>query len=73
MADQKNYTLAIYNPGTAIFKSFFAGKKGSGGPKDSNTGYIAPLDSVDLKWNTVYSYDYYLAVGDISKVRSYIY
>lgn len=73
LSTSENYTLGIYNSDTSSFKSFFSGEKGKGGSKDSNTGYIAPLSSVDLKWNTVYEYDYYLILGDLEKVREYIY
>ena len=34
------------------------------------TGYMAPSDQLTLLWNSVYTYDYTLVVGNVSAIRS---
>ena len=47
--------------------------KGSGGASDSQTGYIAPLASVDILYNSEYSYEYYLLLGNVDDIRNTVY
>ena len=47
--------------------------KGHGGTSDQQTGYLAPLASLDLPFDATYAYDYYLILGDISTVRGTVY
>lgn len=50
----------------------FAGgdkKKGSGGVKDMQTGYIAPIGTVILDHNIDWTYQTYLIVGSVQEIR----
>lgn len=73
LVDKDNYGLGIYNPDTNHFIGGFAGKKGSGGPKDGPTGYISPLLSEILDHNIVYDYSYELIAGTVDEIRSSVY
>ncbi|MBQ3013423.1 MAG: hypothetical protein IJD74_07795 [Clostridia bacterium] len=69
LVDDNNYGLGVYIGVTNLSKIGFFGEKGWGGPKDSQTGYIAPLAAAILDHDIVYSYDYSLIVGDVSFIR----
>ncbi len=75
LVDDNNYGLGIYIGSTNISKIGFAGheNKGWGGPKDVQTGYIAPLAAEILDHNIVYSYDYSLIVGQLDFIRQTAY
>lgn len=49
----------------------FAGTKGSGGPYDSQTGYIAPTKKLALGAADVYTYTFHLVLGNEDTIRSY--
>ena len=49
----------------------FHGTRGSGGPADDNTGYIAPTRDELLDWNIVYDFDYALVLGTLRQIRAY--
>jgi len=69
LVDDSNYGLGVYIGSTNLSKIGFFGKKGSGGPSDSQTGYIAPLAAEILDHNIVYTYDYSLIVGSVDFIR----
>ncbi len=73
LVDKDNYGLGVYNPNTNNFIGGFAGKKGSGGPKDGPTGYISPLLSEVLDYNIVYDYNYELIAGTVDEIRRNVY
>lgn len=49
----------------------YTSPKGSGGPYDAPTGYVAPVMNLDLPANTTYEYTFYLVLGDVSTIRAY--
>lgn len=69
LVDDNNYGLGIYIGFTSLSKIGFFGEKGFGGPRDDQTGYIAPLAAEILDHNSVYSYDYSLIVGQLDFIR----
>lgn len=73
LVDKDNYGLGVYNPETNNFIGGFAGKKGSGGPKDGPTGYISPLLSEVLDYNIIYDYHYELIAGTVDEIRRNVY
>ncbi len=73
LVDDKGFGVGVLEPGVTRFIGGFAGKPGSGGPKDNPTGYIAPLHVEILDYNITYRYSYTLVVGTISSIRKYVY
>ena len=45
--------------------------KGSGGPYDAPTGYVAPVMNLALPANTTYEYTFFLVLGDVATIRAY--
>ena len=60
-------------PDAVAYAGGCAGKKGSGGPTDSPTGYMSPLIRETLDHNIVYDYEYTLIVGSLKEIRRYVY
>ena len=75
LVDDNNYGLGIYIGFTNLSKIGFAvmERKGWGGPRDDQTGYIAPLSAEILDHNATYSYDYSLIVGQVDFIRQTAY
>lgn len=73
LVDDTNYGLGIYIGSTNFSKIGFFGEKGCGGPRDDQTGYIAPLGCEILDHNISYSYDYSLIVGQLDFIRQTAY
>ena len=73
LVDDNNYGLGVFNGSSNISKIGFFGQKGRGGPKDSQTGYIAPLGFEILDHNAVFTYDYSLIVGNLEFIRRVAY
>ena len=69
LLDDYNYGLGVYNSSSNMSKIGFYGEKGYGGPRDPQTGYIAPLGLEILDHNAVFTYDYSLIVGDLDFIR----
>jgi hypothetical protein len=69
------FMVAVYNdhPDRVAFLGGFAGKGGSGGSSDSQTGYMAPLGHFTITYNAVVSYSYALVMGTTQDVRAKIY
>jgi len=65
--------FGIFNPAVNRFLGHFFGVKGEGGPHDSNTGYVAPYDTLDLRWNIVYSYKFAIVLGNLQTIRAFAY
>lgn len=63
--------LGVFEPETITFSGGFAGVPGSGGPKDSPTGYIAPNFTEILDWNIRYENRYALILGGVARIRKY--
>ena len=73
LVDKDNNGFGIWTPGLQTYLGGFAGKPGSGGPKSSPTGYLAPLHMEILDHNIVYTYRYRLIVGSLGDIRAYVY
>jgi hypothetical protein len=64
--------VGLYQPEVIPVTGGFAGgdkKKGFGGVKDMQTGYIAPIGTVILDHNIDWTYQTYLIVGSVSEIR----
>ena len=73
LVDDDGWGLGVWEPGVYRFIGGFAGKPGTGGPKDAPTGYIAPLHTEILDHDIVYEYQYTLILGSLSDIRGYVY
>lgn len=73
LLNDKNEGLGVWQPGVTTFIGGFAGKPGSGGPKDFPTGYIAPIRQENLDHNITYEYQYSLIVGSLDEIRRTVY
>lgn len=73
LLDKDDRGLGVYMPDALEFVGGFAGQKGSGGSKDSPTGYMSPLIRETLDHNIVFDYDYTLIVGSLKEIRDYVY
>lgn len=73
LLDKNDRGLGIYEPGACTFNGGFAGKKGSGGPKDFATSHMTPKHVEILDHNIVYTYEYTLIVGSLDEIRNYVY
>ena len=69
LVDDDNYGLGVFNGTSNVSKIGYFGEKGAGGPRDDQTGYIAPLGLEILDHNAVYTYDYSLIVGKLDFIR----
>jgi hypothetical protein len=65
--------VGVWTPGTFAYSGGFAGKPGSGGPKDGPTGYISPTRREIIDHNIQYPYTYTLIVGTVDTIRDYVY
>lgn len=73
LVNDDGWGLGVWEPGTCSFLGGFAGKAGVGGPKDSQTGYIAPLHDEILDHDIQYEYRYDLILGTLGEIRQYVY
>lgn len=71
--DGTGFGAGVYTP---IATSFLAGKSGSAVVWDtanSSTMYISPLGNYAFTTNSVFSYRYYLIVGNLTAIRTAVY
>ena len=70
--DEDGWGLGVINPKQATFVGGFfrPEKKGQGGPRSSQTGYIAPVGMYALPRNVTFEYVYYLVLGSVDYIRS---
>lgn len=76
LVNEQGKGVGIYQPDVTRFTGGFAGgdaKKGSGGPKDAPTGYIAPIGFCILDANIDWTYKAYLIVGGVDEIRKFVY
>lgn len=74
LLDDHDWGLGVYLPGACQFTGGFAGQpKGEGGPKASQTGYMAPTIQEVLDHDIVYTYRYTLIVGSLTEIRDHVY
>lgn len=71
LVNKDGFGMGIVNFNTTSFIGGFSGKKGSGGPYDPQTGYIAPVKTLALPPGASYTFDFYLVLGDIDTIRAY--
>lgn len=70
--DDNNWGIAVFNP---LCTRFIAGLSGVPGKEstDGSTSYIAPVKKEKLRKNCVYTYDYFILVGELTAMRKKIY
>lgn len=73
LVQDNDWGLGVYNPGAQQFVGGFHGTPGSGDPSGSSTGYLSPLRTEAIAWNTVYEYDVRFILGYLSDIRAYVY
>ena len=73
LVDKDSNGIGIVEPGTIQFSGGFFGAPGSGGPKDGQTGYIAPNAIEILDHDITYDYRYFLVVGSLDRIRRFAY
>jgi uncharacterized repeat protein (TIGR01451 family) len=71
LVDDSGFGLGVFTAFTTQFVGGFVGTPGSGGPSDSQNGYITPGTIENLDWNIVYEYDYALVLGMLDEIRAY--
>jgi hypothetical protein len=72
LVNDDDWGLGVWHPGVYSFIGGFAGKPGSGGPKDGPTGYIAPLHREILDHNIAYDYRYVLILDSLANIRRHV-
>lgn len=75
LLDENGYGIGVYQPRTVRFTNGFHGgdaNKGHGGPKDGQTGYIAPLGRQILDHDITWSYDTWFILGTLDEIRAYV-
>lgn len=68
-----NFGAGVYTPIATSFLAGKAGKDSSWKTFDDSTMYIAPLGNHAFVTNSLFSYRYYLIVGDLPTIRSAVY
>jgi hypothetical protein len=75
LVNEQGKGVGIYQPDVTRFTAGFAGgdrKKGTGGPKEGPTGYIAPIAFCLLDANIDWTYKAYLIVGSVDEIRGFV-
>lgn len=68
--NNKNWGIGIYTPGTSEFVCYRALGNGETGPDGSACSYVAPVRQFALTQNLVVTYDVYLTIGKLIKIKS---
>ncbi len=68
-----DWGLGVYTPTAQQFVAGFHGTPGSGDPEGGSTGYIAPLRTENIRYNTVYEYESYFILGYLNDIRAWVY
>jgi len=70
--DDTKWGIGVYNP---ICTNFLAGMhiRPDGEADSDATSYIAPVKKYALNRNSVFEYDYYLIVGELTEIRGAVY
>ena len=66
-----NFGLGVVNTGVTTFLGGFSGAKGSGGPHDPPTGYLAPTRAVQLGADEDFTFTSYIVLGNLPDIRAY--
>lgn len=72
LVNDEDWGLGVWSPETLQFVGGFYQEPGVGGPKDPNTGYLAPVESDILDHNIGYEYEYVLIVDDLVGIRDWV-
>ncbi len=73
LVDDSGWGMGVYNPRAQRFVGGFHGTPGSGDPQGSSCGYLSPLRTETIYYNTVYDYEAYLVLGWLDDIRAYVY
>jgi hypothetical protein len=73
LVDVNDWGLGVYHPEAVQYIGGFYGNPGTGGPKNSPTGYIAPLHVEIFDSNIEYTYTYHLILGTLQEIRDWVY
>ena len=72
LVDDDDFGVLVHDPDCGRFVGGFAGKPGKGGPRDTATGYVAPIARVLLDHDIVHEYTYSLVVGPLAASRKWL-
>ncbi|RME43064.1 MAG: hypothetical protein D6795_20035, partial [Deltaproteobacteria bacterium] len=70
---ENDWGVGVYNPRQEVTVAGFHGTPGSGDPEGDSTGYIAPLRSEVIEYDTVYEYEVFLILGYLEDIRGWVY
>ena len=73
LVDVNDQGFGVWTPGAQEYLGGFAGRPGKGGPKDSPTCYVSPLQTEIIDHNIEYTYEYQLIVGSVDTIRNHVY
>lgn len=77
LVNEDNYGIGVYQPNAPQTSGGFHGGDGAKGldlgPKNTATGYIAPLETTILDWNIKRTYKTIFIVGSLDEIRSTVY
>lgn len=76
LVDDTGSGVGVFQPEVTRFLGGFAGgdaKKGAGGERDGQTGYIAPVGTRILDANIDWTYRAYVVVGTVDEIRASAY
>ena len=62
--------IGVCVPHAMEFHGGFSGRRGEGGEKSGNTGYMSPITTEILDHNIVYEYTCVFVVGDVDAIRT---
>jgi hypothetical protein len=71
LVDETGWGIGVWHPGVYEYHGGFAGRRGSGGPKDGPTGYVSPMHTDVLDHDIVYEYSCVFVVGSLTGIRQY--
>ena len=72
LLDDDDFGVGVWQPACQRFVGGFAGRPGKGGPRDTATGYVAPIAHALLDHNARHEYECTLIVGTLPAIRRYI-
>jgi hypothetical protein len=71
LVDTADWGVGLYHPNVQYT---LGGTAGTGSvPEGYTTGYLSPVFTEHIDHNIVYDYEYYLIVGSLAEIRSYVY
>ncbi len=71
LVDDSGWGIGTWHPGAYEYHGGFAGRRGKGGPKNSPTGYYAPMHTDILDHNIIYEYECTFIVGTLDEIRAF--